>query len=83
MHQGAPFCTLVISSGARDTHEQSSPLHDTMEFQGPASTLSPAAAAGSTTSAWESDVLPGRIGGYTIVSDIGRGGMGKVYLSRD
>ncbi len=83
MHQGAPFCTLVITSGERDTHEQASPLHETMEFQGPASTSPDASRADSAASVWEGGGVPSRIGTYTVISDIGRGGMGKVYLGRD
>jgi tRNA A-37 threonylcarbamoyl transferase component Bud32 len=84
MHQGAPFCTLVITSGERDTHEQSSPLHETMEFQASSPPSSPPTGEGSATAAaWEGGRPPGRIGTYTVISDIGRGGMGKVYLGRD
>lgn len=85
MHQGAPFCTLVITSGDRDTHEQSSPLHETMEFQAPTPAPSPSTAGGSgTASVWQGGGgMPERIGTYTVISDIGRGGMGKVYLGRD
>lgn len=83
MHQGAPFCTLVVHSGKRDTREQSSPLQDTMEFQPPPS-LAPQPGNGSSQpSVWEGSGAPDRIGSYAIVSDIGRGGMGKVYLGRD
>ncbi len=81
MHQGAPFCTLVVARGERDTHERSSPLNETMEFQAPLS--SPAAMRSDPTSAWEGGVMPDRIGAYAIVGDIGRGGMGRVYLGRD
>jgi tRNA A-37 threonylcarbamoyl transferase component Bud32 len=83
MHQGAPFCTLVITSGERDTHEQTSPLHETMEFQATSPPSSPPAAGGSTAAVWEGGSAPSRIGTYTVISDIGRGGMGKVYLGRD
>lgn len=80
MHQGAPFCTLVITRWERDTREQSSPLHETMEFQA----SSPPAGGGSPSAAtWGGGNVPSRIGAYTVVSDIGRGGMGKVYLGRD
>ena len=81
MHHGAPFCTLVVARGERDTHERSSPLNETMEFQ--ASLSSSAATPSATTSPWDGSMLPERIGAYAIVSDIGRGGMGKVYLGRD
>ncbi len=81
MHQGAPFCTLVVTRGERDTHERSSPLNETMEYQG--SLSSSAAMRSDPMSTWEGSVLPERIGVYAIVGDIGRGGMGRVYLGRD
>jgi serine/threonine protein kinase len=71
----------VVTRRERDTHERSSPLNETMEFQG--SLSSPAAMRSDPMSAWDGSVLPERIGVYAIVSDIGRGGMGRVYLGRD
>jgi serine/threonine protein kinase len=54
-----------------------------MEFQATSPPSSPPAAGGSTAAVWEGGSAPSRIGTYTVISDIGRGGMGKVYLGRD
>jgi tRNA A-37 threonylcarbamoyl transferase component Bud32 len=86
--RGDPFCSFVIEHVATETHEPRSPLTETIMFTPSAELLpgQPASGVGLTAAfvnADDRDVLPTTIGGYRVLSMIGRGAMGKVYLAED
>ena len=86
--RGDPFCSFVIEYVATETHEPRSPLTETILFT-PSAELLPdrSAADAALTAAFvnadDMDLLPTTIGGYRVLSTIGRGAMGKVYLAED
>lgn len=86
--RGDPFCSFVIEHVATDTHEPRSPLTETIVFTPSARDSSdrrPADAEPTTAfvGAVDSLPLPAAIGGYRVLSTIGRGAMGQVYLAED
>ena len=86
--RGDPFCSFVIEHVATETHEPRSPLTETILFT-PSADLLPdrpsadAALTAAFVNADDRDLLPTTIGGYKVLSTIGRGAMGKVYLAED
>ncbi len=83
MHEGDPFCSLVIQDGSNDTHSANSPLSETLTFD-PQSADSPR----PSTTNWHSapastSTTPSAIDNFVIKGLIGRGGMGDVYRGFD
>lgn len=75
MLHGDPFCAFTVRRTGSDTHSSDSRLTETV-CGAPAG---PAAAVPAIAD----DPMPESIGGYEILSLIGSGAMGRVYLARD
>lgn len=87
MLNGDPFCCFVVQNQAHDTHTAKSPLSETIVFD-PHSGEQLASGSGTFHSTQPfierpSRDLPSSIGGFTIKSLIGHGGMGRVYRGHD
>jgi tRNA A-37 threonylcarbamoyl transferase component Bud32/predicted hydrocarbon binding protein len=86
--RGDPFCSFVVENVATDTHEPRSPLTETTVLD-PAAVeairRSASTAADSTAFVAGSPrrAVPESIGGNRVLSSIGRGAMGEVYLAED
>ena len=86
--RGDPFCSFVIEHVATDTHEPRSPLTETTQL-GPdaVEAIRRDAATSTAASAFVHTAprrtLPESIGGHRVISSLGRGAMGEVYLAED
>ena len=84
MHHGSPFCTLVVNTEKHDTHEEAASLYDTIEFDEDDAEMVKDSSSQAVPSAQSHQLEhPSQIGSYKILNDIGRGGMGKVFLGHD
>lgn len=84
MHKGSPFCTLVVTTENSDTQEKTALLHDTIEFnKEEAEILENSSSQAAPSPEPYQHTRPSQIGEYQILNDIGRGGMGKVFLGHD
>lgn len=86
--RGDAFCSFVIEHVATDTHEPRSPLTETTVLGSDAvEAIRRDAAASTAASAFVGTdprrPLPESIGGHRVLSSIGRGAMGEVYLAED
>ena len=75
MLHGDPFCAFTVRRTGSDTHSSDSRLSETV--------CTPSPALPGAAPAIADDPMPDRIGGYEILSLIGSGAMGRVYLARD
>ena len=84
LSRGDPFCSFVIEKVATDTHEPRSPLTETTVLD-PAAVEAIRRSAAPAVSAVSGPPrsLPESIGGLRVLSSIGRGAMGEVFLAED
>ncbi len=75
MLHGDPFCAFTVRRTGSDTHSSDSRLTETV-------CATPAGLAVAVPAITD-DPMPESIGGYAILSLIGSGAMGRVYLARD
>ncbi len=75
MLHGDPFCAFTVRRTGSDTHSSDSRLAETV--------CGLPTHSSAAVSAIIDDPMPERIGGYEVLSLIGSGAMGRVYLARD
>ncbi len=76
MLNGEPYCSFIVRRHLGETHSSRSPLEATL----PSSSI---ASAGDRVDVVVDEPMPESIGGYRILSQIGSGAMGRVFLAHD
>jgi len=81
--RGDPFCSFVIERVATETHAPRSPLTETIVFTSPLGSLAADVPMKEFLHDATNNPPPATIGGYRVLTTIGRGAMGQVYLAED